>query len=89
LSMLEKNSIFGSKMLEIEDNIYIGTENIIWYQQTNKEQINLSIESTLQPSVYNTISYKYDIHTLVLDKSQTTSQMDTNTKWIMQINIKN
>jgi hypothetical protein len=31
-NMIEESNFFGSKMLEIEDSIYIDVQNLIYYQ---------------------------------------------------------
>ena len=58
LSMLEKKSFFGSKMIKISDYINIDSSNLIYYQNSNNEQLNLNIESTLTPIIYDTVSDK-------------------------------
>jgi len=87
LSMLEKGSLFGSKMLQIPNTITIGTETIIWYQQSTNEQINLGVEKSLPSVSDNTVSDKFTYSTLIIDQSQPQSQLTTNTSWILQIQI--
>lgn len=87
LNMGEQSSFFGSKMLEIDDVISILNDNLVYYQ-INNEQTNLSLESTTTPFVYNTIDEKGKLHTLKSDEFQTPSQLDGNTKWIMEVNIR-
>jgi len=86
-NMVEQSSFFGSKMLEIEDSIKIADNNIIYYQNTNNEQIDLVIENSLAPIVYNASNDKNSNHTLVVDISQTKYQLENNTKWIMNIDL--
>jgi hypothetical protein len=88
LNMVEESNYFGSKMLEIEDSIYIENQNIIYYQQSNGEQMNLSAEITVNSSIYSASSDKKTNHSLIIDDSQSDYQRDNNTKWIVNIGLK-
>ena len=70
--MVEESNFFGAKMLEIEDSVLISNQNIIYYQMPSGEQLDLSIENTLQSYVYSSIDDKYNNHQLIIDESQTT-----------------
>jgi hypothetical protein len=87
LSMIEKGAFFGSKMLQLSDTITIGTENIIWYQQSTNEQVSLATESALPASLYNTVTDKQSLQTITLNANQIQSQIDTNAAWTLQIQI--
>lgn len=86
-NMLEESNHFGSKMLEIEDIIYIENQNVIYYQRTSGEQINLSAETSIDSPVYSASVDKQINHSLVIDDTQTNYQRDNNTKWIMDIKL--
>lgn len=86
-NMIEESNYFGSKMLEIEDSIYIENQNIIYYQRPSGEQINLSAETSIDSLVYSTPVDKQINHSLVIDDTQTNYQRDNNTKWIMDIKL--
>lgn len=88
-NMIEESNYFGSKMLEIEDNIYLADQNLIYYQQPNGEQFDISIESSLTSVVYSASSDKNENHTIKFDLSQSISQKNNNTKWIIEINMSN
>lgn len=88
LNMLEESTFFGAKMLEIEDSITIDTLDIIYYQNQNGEQLDLSIESSFASIVYSSSLDKEKNHTLVLDLSQPKFQLDNNTRWILTIDLK-
>jgi len=88
LNMLEESTFFGAKMLEIEDSIVIDTLDIIYYQNQNGEQLDLSIESSFASIVYSSSDNKKSNHTLVLDPSQPKYQLDNNTRWILTIDLK-
>jgi hypothetical protein len=87
-NMVEESNFFGSKMLEVEDSISIESQDIIFYQRLNNEQIDFSIESSLQSYVYSPSVDKLSNHTLVIDESQTKYQLDKDTRWVMNINLK-
>jgi hypothetical protein len=86
LNMTEESNFFGSKMLEIEDSIKISDVDITWYQNFQSEQLDFSIESSGQPSVYSSNLDKQSNHTLQLDESQPTYQKENKAKWILTIN---
>jgi len=88
-NMVEESNFFGSKMLDVEDNVYISNQNIIYYQRSNGEQIDLAAESSLQTMVYSASDNMKLNHNLSIDDSQFDSQRETNTKWILNINVKN
>lgn len=87
-NMKEESNFFSSKMLDIEDNISISTIDIIYYQNINGEQIDFSIESSSSPDFYSPVIDKNINHTLIIDDTQTRSQKEGNTKWILTIDIK-
>lgn len=86
-NMLEQSSFFGSKMLKISDSIVVGSQNIVYYQNSNSEQTNLSIESSLPPVVYSPSSDKQANSTLVVDPSQSSFQMDNNTAYVLTVDL--
>jgi hypothetical protein len=86
-NMLEESNYFGSKMLEIEDSIYIENQNIIYYQRPSGEQINLSTETSIDSPIYSASSDKNFNHSLNIDQTQTDYQKENSTRWIMNIKI--
>ena len=86
-NMLEESNFFGSKMLEIEDSIIISNQEIIYYQNENGEQIDYSIESSLQSYNYSAITDKQVNHTLVIDNTQPLYQKNENTRWILTLDL--
>jgi hypothetical protein len=85
--MVEESNFFGSKMLEIEDSFSITNQEIIYYQNANGEQLDFSIESSLQSLNYSAITDKQQNHTLVIDESQPLYQKTENTRWILTIDL--
>jgi len=86
--MKEESSIFGSKMLEIDDIIIIDDQSLVYFQSSTKEQLDLTIESSLTPISYSSSEDKRVNHTLVIDPSQSASQRDSNTQYILTIDLK-
>ena len=86
-NMLEESNYFGSKMLEIEDSIYIENQNIIYYQQISGEQINLSTETSIDSPIYSSTIDKQINHSLNIDETQTDYQKENSTKWIIDIKL--
>lgn len=87
-NMREKSSFFGSKMLEIEDSIFIDDQSLVYFQSQTKEQLDLTIESSLPPISYSSSDDKRINHTLVIDPSQSASQKNSNTQYILTIDLK-
>lgn len=87
MNMMEQTSFFGSKMLDIQDSLSILNENLIYYQDQNKEQMNFSLEKNLDPIVYSSVNDKLSNHTIKSDESQGTIQIQSNTKWNIEIDI--
>jgi hypothetical protein len=87
-NMVEESNFFGAKMLEIEDSILIDNQNIIYYQRPNGEQLDLSVESTLQTNVYSSLSDKGINHQLIIDEAQTDYTKENLTTWILEIDLK-
>jgi hypothetical protein len=86
--MVEESNFFSSKMLEIEDFIDISNQDIIYYQKVNKEQLDITVESSLNSSIlYSAAVNKRDNHVLELDKSQPVYQLNKNTRWILEIDL--
>lgn len=87
-NLVEESNFFGSKMLEIEDMIKIDKEDLTYYQNTNGEQLDFSIESSIKSLNYSPIQDKLSLHKIEIDSTQPKNQIDKNTKWIITIEIK-
>jgi hypothetical protein len=87
LNMIEEQSFFGSKMINIEDDIVIDNRVITYYENINNEQINFSAESLLSPIVFTMNDEKLNNQTLVIDTKQALSDKETDTNWILTVNI--
>lgn len=86
-NMVEESNFFSAKMLELEEAVDIINEDIIWYQKDSGEQLDLSVESSTESLVYSSSANKQSLHTLSLDPSQPPSQLNRNTRWILEINL--
>ncbi len=87
-NMVEESNFFAAKMLEVEDTIYISNQNIIYYQRPTGEQVDLAIESSLPTQVYSASDNMKSHQRLTLDESQLNSQKESNTKWILDIDLR-
>jgi hypothetical protein len=76
-------------MLEVEDSIYVSNQNIIYYQKSTGEQIDLAIESSLPTQVYSASDNMKSHQKLTLDDAQLDYQKESNTKWILNIDLGN
>jgi hypothetical protein len=88
-NMKESINYYGSKMLEIEDFIYLDIINIVYYENVNGEQINLTSENILEPHLYSSTESKNKYHTIIKDLSQSDYQLNNSTNWIIEIDLKN
>jgi hypothetical protein len=86
-NMVEQSTLFGSKMLEIENSIYIDSGDIIWYQRPNNEQLDFSIESSLKSYFYSSSENKKTNHRLFIDNKQSAFQKERNTRWILEVDL--
>ncbi len=86
-NMLEESSFFGSKMIEIEDSITIDNNNLIYYQGSNGEQIDISIENSSDHIVFSSSDYKRDKSVLTLDPNQSDFTRNNKSKYILDIEI--
>jgi hypothetical protein len=87
-NMVEESNFFAAKMLEVEDSIYVSNQNIIYYQKSTGEQIDLAIESSLPTQVYSASDNMKSHQILTLDDSQLDYQKESNTKWILNIDLR-
>ena len=87
-NMTEQSSFFGSKMLNIDKSISIKSDNIIYYQNSNNEQVDLNSERSLPQILYDAVIDKKNNHTIMLDDAQTEDQKNGNARWILDIQIK-
>lgn len=81
----EESNFFGSKMLEIEDIIEIKDQNIIYYQNSKNEQIDINVESTQNSTIYSSFDTKQLNHKLIIDESQPINQKKKKTRWLIDI----
>lgn len=88
-NMIEESNFFGAKMLEVEDTIDISNQNIIYYQKLTGEQIDISIESSLPSQVYSASDNMKSRQSIIIDPTQLSYQKDSNTKWVLTIDLKN
>jgi hypothetical protein len=88
LNMQESTSFFGSKMMDIEDTVIADSSNIVYYTSSTGEQISFNLEKNNPAIVYNTVLDKESNHIITQDKAQSQTQIDTNCRWIIDIDLK-
>jgi len=87
LSMKEQSAFFGSKMMEIEEKLDITKDNLVYYQNSNGEQLDIDNEINLPEILYDATIDKNVNHRLSFDV-QTDEEKNDLTKWVMIINLK-
>jgi len=87
-NMEEQKGIFGSKMMDVEDKIVLDNRDIVYYQSVINEQLDLAQETLLSPIIYSIKDDKEQAHTLSIDESQTDFEKQKNTRWVLDINIR-
>jgi len=87
-NMVEESNFFAAKMLEVEDSIYVSNQNIIYYQKSTGEQIDLAIETSLPTQVYSASDNMKSHQKLTLDDAQLDYQKESNTKWVLNIDLR-
>lgn len=88
-NMVEESNFFSAKMLEIDEEIIINNIDILWHQSQNKEQIDLSVESTSLPYLYSPSEDKQKNLSLTINTSETpTGLQSKNTRWVFEINLR-
>ena len=88
LNMREQSTFFSSKMIEIDDILEFHNQGLIYYQNGRKEQLDFDIEKSLAPVVYSVADDKKRNHQLIIDDSQSDSQRNNLTKYILTIDLK-
>ncbi len=86
LSMNEKSSFFGSKMMIIDDEIHIDSTNIVYYENNKSEQINIQIEQTYDPLYINMNDIKKGNSYVYMDSNGFSDINNSN--WIIEIDYK-
>ena len=87
-NMTEIKSMMGSKVMDIPSIITLNSEDIIYYQKDNNEQINISQEK-LNSINFSLVNEKADNHSIRKDTSESEGMIETYTPWVMVINAKN
>jgi hypothetical protein len=84
-SMKEQKSFFSSKILEIEDIMYIGTNDINWTESSDKTQ-GIRLEDINKS--FNTEQIKKANHTLAISPQQSEQEKREFTKWNLTFNVR-
>lgn len=84
-SMKEQRAFFSSKILEIEDTMYIGNNNINWTESQDKTQ-GIRLEDV--NGSFNTEQVKRNNHSIRISPQQTDQEKREFTKWEFTFNIR-
>ena len=85
LNMVEQRNFMASKILEIEDEMIVDNNNIIWKENTAKTQgIGIDTENR----ILNTYDLKNSNHTIRLQPNQGEQQKREFTRWEFTFNIR-
>jgi hypothetical protein len=87
-NMREESTFFASKMLEIEDELVIDDGSLVYFQKSNKEQLDISIESSLPSISYSSDENKRVNHTITIDDSQSSTQKDNKCRYILDVDLR-
>ena len=81
----ELRNFFSSKILEIEDEMLVDDNNIIWQENSNRTQgIGIDTENR----ILNTFDLKTDNHTIRIQPNQSDQQKREFTRWEIVYNIR-
>lgn len=83
--MVEQSNFFCSKMLYMDNDIIINSNDLIYFQNNKGEQINENTEYGLSPITYNVFNNKNENHTFKKDLYNNS----LSTTWILNLNIRN
>ena len=85
LNMKEQSSFFGSKMLEIDDELVIKRDNISYYESEEGDQININDERSLNQIFYDAVADKKSNHNISIDQN---SNLNGSNRWIVNIQLR-
>lgn len=83
--MKELRNFFSSKILEIEDEMVVNENNIIWQENENKTQ-GIGLDTINR--VFNTFDVKNDNHSVRIEPTQSEQQRREYTRWEFNFNIR-
>lgn len=88
LSMLEKKSMFGSKMMDIEDEFIVDQQTVIFKEDASThEQTTLGAGSEVTNSNYNFDLLKNNYHEIDFNPKQNPNERDELTSWQIILNV--
>jgi hypothetical protein len=87
-NMKETSGFFGSKMLDLEDEVNILNENLAYTQLENGEQMDEAAEANSSQILYDSTVNKQVNHVLSLDGNQSDFQKENSAKWTLRVEIK-
>lgn len=88
LNMVEESTFFGSKMMDVPNTITISNGSILYYQNSNSEQVDILVERNNEPVIFNIDVLKKSLHRIELNNTQSDEQIDDQAKWVLNISIR-
>lgn len=88
LEMKDEKNYFSSLIMNLPPVIEIDDRTIIWYEDVNLNQIDLTQEELLPPKINFLSDSKRDNHTLIQDEDQSEYERLNLTRWDLTINYK-
>ncbi len=85
MNQKEQRAFFSSKILEIEDTMYIGDTNINWTESSDKTQ-GIRLEDVNR--TFNTSTVKKINHSISLSAQQSDQEKREFTKWEFNFNVR-
>lgn len=85
LQMVEQSNFFCSNLISLEDVVEVYSDDLIYFQNNKKEQVNENTEIGLQPTNYIIFDNKLNNHTFTRDLYSN----DLQTTWNIEVNILN
>lgn len=81
----DTKTFIGGAAIFVDDVIKVLNTDILWYENSNNEQLNFNIESSYEPKIYSTSVSKNKHSRLYLDAKQSDYQKNRNAKWYLKI----
>lgn len=82
INMREGRNFFSSKMIKLGGDITLASEYVIYKQRLSGEQIDSTDDHSI---AYSSILDKESNHKIVIDPTQTDSNKDKKTSWVLEV----
>lgn len=86
-NMKSMKTFMGSNIMDIEDEILIEKDDILYYQDDNNEQISFQKEVLNTPVSFNVSEMKQKYSELSMEEQDAFTK-ENNTRWLLKIDVK-